>query len=265
MYAYPCVGGVTLFIAVIAVEWMAGDHSSRISSFWHAHDLEARPGASGLQFCGRHNILAHAVSIPFLFFFSISTRKSKHLVHTWMQAHCPLDEDEPERMRNPPTTAEDIARSLGIGPLATRGSEDAVSRAEATGFDVVQSLIAPPHWGLFHGAHKVHGFGMHNLSPDKLPDNIPHFMPLPQCNDPAGPNNAFGTGNMTAQYHQVWERSLILPASSQGVTCLSATAAPFSKFEGPDSRKTRAARQLEENGNARSGETQVKYISCAAG
>jgi hypothetical protein len=141
--------------------------------------------------------------------------------------------------------------------LATRGSEDAVSRAEATGFDVVQSLvsgcnnaavcsrIAPPHRGLFHGAHKVHGFGMHNLSPDKLPDNIPHFMPLPQCNDPASPNNDSGTSNMTAQYHQVWERSPILPvrhkiasckASSQGVTCLSVTAGPFFKFEGPDSR-----------------------------
>jgi hypothetical protein len=86
MYAYPCVGGVTLFIAAIAVEWMAGDDSSRISSvspslrylgfgclrglliralrhhllqFWHAHDLEARPGKSGLRFCGRHDILVH--------------------------------------------------------------------------------------------------------------------------------------------------------------------------------------------------------------
>ncbi|KAJ7858371.1 hypothetical protein B0H14DRAFT_2577783 [Mycena olivaceomarginata] len=68
-----------------------------------------------------------------------------------------------------------------------------------------------PHRGLFHGAHKVHGFGMHNLSPDKLPDNILHFMPLPQCNDPASPNNDSGTSNMTAQYHQVWERSPILP------------------------------------------------------
>jgi hypothetical protein len=86
---------------------------------------------------------------------------------------------------------------------------------------------ATPHRGLFHSAHKVHGFGMHNLSPNKLPDNILHFMPLPQCNDPASPNNDSGTSNMTAQYHQVWERSPILPvrhkiasckASSQGAT-----------------------------------------------
>ncbi|KAJ7805001.1 hypothetical protein B0H14DRAFT_2611789 [Mycena olivaceomarginata] len=93
---------------------------------------------------------------------------------------------------------------------------------------------ATPHRGLFHGAHKVHGFGMHNLLPDKLPDNILHFMPLPQCNDPASPNNDSGTSNMTAQYHQVWERSPTLPAQ-----------------QGTDSRKTRAARQLEENGNSR--------------
>ncbi|KAJ7301228.1 hypothetical protein DFH08DRAFT_827709 [Mycena albidolilacea] len=117
MNAYPCVGGVTLFIAVITVEWMAGDNSSRISSFWHAHDLEARPGMSGLQFCGRHNILAHApLDAGSLSFGRRRTKKNEK-----------------------PT--EDIARSLGIGPLATCGSEDAVGRAKATGFDVVQSLV----------------------------------------------------------------------------------------------------------------------------
>ncbi|KAJ7871004.1 hypothetical protein B0H14DRAFT_2571057 [Mycena olivaceomarginata] len=179
MYAYPCVGGVTLFLAAIAVEWMAGDDSSRISSFWHAHDLEARPGTSGLRFCGRHDILVHAI----------------------------VKADNSRGYRQ-----EFGDRALGH--TRKRGR-------------------TPPHRGLFHGAHKVHGFGMHNLSPDKLPDNIPHFMPLPQCNDPASPNNDSGTGNMTAQYRQVWVRKISHPSVF---------------FFTPE---TRAARQLEENGNAR--------------
>ncbi|KAJ7314640.1 hypothetical protein DFH08DRAFT_821301 [Mycena albidolilacea] len=235
MYAYPCVGGGTLFITVIAVEWMAGNDSSRISSFWHAHDLEARPGTSGLRFCGRHDILAHGIPNT-LWCGERSMYQYAIFTHTvlWTKMNQKERETHHSKSRQQPRISPGV---WGSGPWPR--AEARTQSVEPRRLVSMWCIPAPPHQGLFHGAHKVHGFGMHNLSPDKLPDNIPHFMPLPQCNDPASPNNDSGTGHMTAQYHQVWERSPILP-------------------------------RLVLPGNSRSGETLalfcwVKYISCAAG